>query len=352
MRRRLGLFLLAILWAGSAAAQPALTSTQRQLNIDSFEHIWKTVRDKHWDPALGGLDWQAVHDELRPKIDSAATMAEARQVMSAMLERLHQTHFGVFPGDVYQELDSTGAPSDGGSGGSRGANPGIDLRILEGHAVVTSVEPGSPAERHRVRPGWEIERVNSREMSAVLATIREQYGASTLLDLRLTRAVLSRLQGGIGSRVQVDFLDGNDRAIHLDLERAQPRGRIASLGNYPGDYFWAEWRKVRPDVACVRFNQFMDPETLAKTVQEAVTGCADCAGFVIDVRGNPGGIGGLAMGVAGWFIDQAGLQLGTSYLRGATLKFVVFPRPHPFRGPWRCWWTAARHPRRRSSRAG
>ena len=78
---------------------------------------------------------------------------------------------------------------------------------------------------------------------------------------------------------------------------------------------------------------FMDPETLSKTLEGAVKGCPDCRGFVIDLRGNPGGIGGLAMGVAGWFIDRSGLQLGTEYLRGATIKFVVFPRPETFRGP-------------------
>src|SRR5579871_5181299 len=39
------------------------------------------------------------------------------------------------------------------------------------------------------------------------------------------------------------------------------------------------------------------------------------------------------MGVAGWFIDQSGVRLGTEYLRGLSLKFVVVPRAEPFRGP-------------------
>jgi len=332
--RGLGFCILATVWAGLAAGQQPLTPSERQLNTESFERIWKTVLDNHWDPQLGGLDWQAVHDELRPKIEAATTMDQARRVMSSMLERLHQTHFGLLSGDVYKELDSVGT-SDGNTaaGGSRNANPGIDLRVLEGHAVVTSVEPGSPAAAHAVKPGWEIVRVNGKEMAPVLESIRAQYKDSTLLDLRLTRSVLSRLQGRSGTTVQLDFLDGRDQTVSTALERVHPRGRIAGLGNFPGDYFWAEWRKARPDVAYTRFNMFMDPETLSKTLEGAVKGCPDCRGFVIDLRGNPGGIGGLAMGVAGWFIDQSGLQLGTEYLRGATLKFVVFPRPLTFRGP-------------------
>jgi carboxyl-terminal processing protease len=54
---------------------------------------------------------------------------------------------------------------------------------------------------------------------------------------------------------------------------------------------------------------------------------------VVDLRGNPGGIGGLAMGVAGWFTSQSGLRLGTMYLRAGSIKFAVFPRAEPFRGP-------------------
>jgi len=330
MARGLGFGILATIWAALAAGQQhRLTPAERQLNIESFEHIWKTVLDHHWDPKLGGLDWQAVHDELRPKIDAAAAMDDARQVMSSMLERLHQTHFGLLPSDVYEELDSAAGPD----GSSRSGNPGIDARVLEGHAVVTSVEPGSPAASHGVRPGWEIERVNGKPLAPVLQSIRGQYEGSTLLDLRLTRSVAGRLKGASGSAVQIDFLDGRDQPVSLHLERVEPRGRIAGLGNFPGDYFWAEWRKARPDVAYARFNMFMDPETLARTFESAVKGCPDCRGFIIDLRGNPGGIGGLAMGVAGWFIDRSGLQLGTEYLRGATLKFVVFPRPQTFRGP-------------------
>jgi len=41
----------------------------------------------------------------------------------------------------------------------------------------------------------------------------------------------------------------------------------------------------------------------------------------------------MAMGLAGWFTSQSGLRLGTMYLRSTSLKFAVFPRAEPFRGP-------------------
>src|SRR5712675_666968 len=96
-----------LVWAAliSCACLPAaeLTPDQKRLNIESFERVWTTVRDTHWDPKLGGLDWKAVHDELQPSIERAATMTEARQVMREMLSRLHESHFNIIPLDIYDE---------------------------------------------------------------------------------------------------------------------------------------------------------------------------------------------------------------------------------------------------------
>ena len=49
----------------------------RQLNIDTFEKVWTTIRDKHWQKDPGGLDWQAVHAEFYPRIVDAKSDDEA-----------------------------------------------------------------------------------------------------------------------------------------------------------------------------------------------------------------------------------------------------------------------------------
>jgi carboxyl-terminal processing protease len=324
MLLRLGVLALAIAWFGAAADKYTLTTGERQLNVNSFEYVWKTIQEKHWDPKLGGLNWQAVHDEFRPKIEKAATMDKAREVMMAMIERLKQTHFNIVPADLYKELDAPG---------SREGNPGIDVRVLDSRATVTSVDPGSPAEARGVKPGWQILRIDGKDLLPGIRKIQEGFGKSTLLDVMMARSVMARLNGKAGKAVTIDFLDGADQSVGLELDRAKPRGTIATLGYLPPMYFWAESRKVRPDVGYVRFDLFFEPDTLIKTVQETVKSCAECKGIIIDLRGNPGGIGGLATGVAGWFIDNPGQVLGTLYLRDNSLKFVVFPRPDAFPGP-------------------
>ncbi len=318
MLHRTGVLVLALAAATTAPGQPVTGA------IEAFEHVWTTVRDKHWDPKLGGLDWQAVHDELRPKVEAARSPDAVREILNDMVGRLKQTHFGIFPADVYHDLD----PAAEGE-----ASPGIDLRILEGRAIVTAVDEGSPAAAKGVKPGWEILRVGNTETASVITRIQEQLKGSTLLDLRLSRSVLSRLKGNSGTTVSVKFLDGAGREVSIGLDRAAPRGKIVRLGNLPPSPAWSEWRRLPENIGLLRFNIFLDPEGLAKTMEAAIKGCRDCRGFVIDLRGNPGGIGGLAMGVAGWFTAESGLQLGTEYLRGLTLNFVIFPRPEPFRGP-------------------
>jgi carboxyl-terminal processing protease len=326
--RRIRAFALPVVVAGIAAAQ-GLTPAERSANLESFEQVWKTVRQKHWDPQLNGVDWQKVYDELKPKMESAKTMDAAREVLNDMVGRLKQTHFGIFPGDVYHDLDTKNLDDES----SDEAGPGMVVRVVEGHALVTEVEPGSPAAAQNVRPGWVITRIGKNDLAPVIERVGKQFKNSTLLDLRLTRAVSLRLQGRAGSTVHVGFLDAADKKVEFDLQRAQPRGTEVRLGNLPVQYVWSEWRKVKPEVGYVRFNMFMDPEPLIETMASAITGCRDCKGFIIDLRGNPGGVGGLAMGVAGWFTDQSGLRLGTQYMRGLELKYVIFPRPEPFRGP-------------------
>jgi carboxyl-terminal processing protease len=321
---RIGILAASLLLSSIAAEKETLSSAQRQLNADSFEYVWKTVRDKHWDPKLGGLDWQAVHDKLRPQIERADTMQKARGVMESMLERLKQTHFGLVPGDVYNEMDPAAA---------REGSPGIQVRVIDGLALVTGVDKGSPAESRGVKPGWQIVRVEGKDLLPVLRKMDEAFRQSTLRDIMLTRAVTSRLAGRVGKPVGVDFRDGTDQSIGLELDRVRPRGTMAKLGYLPPMFFWVESEKVKPSVGYVHFNLFFEPETLVKVFEEAVKSCRGCDGFIVDVRGNPGGIGGLAMGVAGWFIGEPDQQLGVMSLRDSTVKFAVNPRLEPFRGP-------------------
>src|SRR5262249_21606938 len=100
--------------------------------------------------------------------------------------------------------------------------------------------------------------------------------------------------------------------------------------------------RVRTDkghsVGVIRFNIWLAP--LAPAFDKAVDAFRRSDGIVIDLRGNPGGLGGMAMGLAGHFLDKPA-SLGTMKMRDAELKFAVSPRRvsttnqrvEPFAGP-------------------
>ena len=331
MRFRTIILASVLAWMCAGADKTALTPDERRLAAESFEYVWTTVRDKHWDPKLNGLDWQKVHDELRPALDKATTMEQAREVMSQMLKRLKQTHFEIIPGDVYSEMkgsDKGGEKEETGRGG-----PGLDLRVIDGHALVVGITPDSPAAAAGIKPGWEIVKIDGKPIDKGVRLIEKDEAGSTLLALSLMASVAGRLQGDVGTQAKVEFRDGADKRVERTLERTESRGTVAHLGTLPPLHFWVEERKVRPDVGYLRFNMFFEPDALMKAVSAIMKDCAQCKGFVVDLRGNPGGIGALASGLAGWFTDRGGTQLGTMYMRTGQIHFAVFARPEPFSGP-------------------
>lgn len=322
------LCLLAASCALPALAQPekprTLSASERQLNVDSFEYVWKTIRDKHWEAKPGGLDWQAIHDEFRPKMDTADTMGKARAVMSDMLGRLHQTHFGIIPAEVYRDVQ-VAAQGDG--------TIGVDVRVMADQALVTSVDAGSPAAEAGVRTGWQIARIDGKELGPTLQKAAEAFGKAGMKDLMLARMVLSRLQGEVGSKIPVEFLDGDDKPVRLELTRHEPRGTMSQFGYLPPMPVWIDTKKLPGNVEYISFNLFLDPVHVMSRFQDGIESCLTCDGVVIDLRGNPGGIGVMAMGMAGWFIDKSGQQLGTMFMRETKINFVVNPRPKTFSGP-------------------
>ncbi len=318
-------FLIAGLLAVTLLAAE-LTPEQRELNIKSFEHVWSTVRDKHWQTKPGGLDWQAVHDELRPKVEKAVSMDAARAVMSDMLGRLHQTHFGIVPAEVYSDVD-------GGSHARGDITAGMDVRVVGAQALVTSVDQGSSAASQGVKPGWQILKIGDTDLEPVVKKLNESYADSTLRDIVVRRAILSRLEGNPGEAIAVEFLDGANQRVTKSIVQGKPRGTLTQFGYLYPMHVWFESSKIGGNIGYARFSMFLDPARLMNLFAEAVQSCKSCEGFVIDLRGNPGGIGAMAMGMAGWFIDERDKRLGTLYMRDSTIKFVVNPRVNTFAGP-------------------
>jgi carboxyl-terminal processing protease len=80
-------------------------------------------------------------------------------------------------------------------------------------------------------------------------------------------------------------------------------------------------------------NVFFDPVNVMNAFEKAILTNRHADGFIIDVRGNPGGIGLMAAGLGNWFVDQPESKLGTLTLRSGPLNFVLNPRLETYKGP-------------------
>jgi carboxyl-terminal processing protease len=268
-----------------------------------------------------------VHDDYLPKVKAAQNMAEARSAMSGMIVQVHMTHFGLIPDDVYDSFDAKSAAHIGPEG-----QPGLEVRVVNGAALVTSVEPGSPAAAQHVQMGWEVRAIDGQALSPLFTKISAEFSKSTLEPMMLTRIVEARLNGNLAKPARITFVGAHGQQVEKDIARAVPRGELAQFGNLPPMHVWSESRRIA-DAGYFGFNVFLDPARIISEFEKAVRSCTDCKGFIVDLRGNPGGIGVMAMGMAGFFIEKADERLGTMQMRNLALKFVINPRPPIFAGP-------------------
>ncbi len=110
------------------------------------------------------------------------------------------------------------------------------------------------------------------------------------------------------------------------------KGTTVEFGNLPKTRVEFEARTLAGGVGYIRFNEFLDPVSLMPRFDAAMKSFVHAPGVILDLRGNRGGIGIMAMGIAGYFIGDSGHQLGEMKMRGSTLKFAVFPRAEVYSG--------------------
>lgn len=321
------LVFMAWILAIPATAEPSMTDAERQLHLASFDYVWTTVRDKHFDPDLGGVDWTAVRDELRPKVAEASSIDDVREVLDDMLSRLGLSHFAIIPAEVYTDL--TG---EDGEAISRRATAGLDVRAVDGRALVTAVTPDLPAAAAGVRPGWEVLRVGEDDVAELFARVDEEFAGKSWRTYVLAAGVLGRFRGPEGKTVTAAFLDGEGQERELVFALVDDGQQEWRIGYFPPMKVQAEAKTVDGSIGYVAFNYFMDPLRVMPVYNGAMKDFMDADGLILDVRGNSGGIPEMVMGMIGWLVDER-RHVGTMKMRDLDLKLLAYPRPETYSGP-------------------
>lgn len=312
---------------GKSSKVDELSDEQRQQLEASFEYVWERIRDTYWDPGLGGVDWQAAYDELKPKLQQAATRADALRVLDALVSRMKVSHFSIIPKSAYQELGKSDEK------GARGGTAGLDVRVVDDQVIVVSVTPDFPAAQAGVCTGWIVESIDDKRLAGRLAEVKEELADNPHARVILASAANARLQGRVGDKMTVTFRDGNDEPQARTFELVPRRGERVQIGHIPEFSVWVDIESLDDGIAYFRFNAFMNPVQVMTAYNEFMRLNKDASGIIIDVRGNGGGSGDIAMGMIGWLMPGEKAPVGKVILRGHELDMIVRPRPEPYTGP-------------------
>lgn len=246
---------------------------------EAFEKIWRTVEEKYYDPNFNGVDWQAVRERFRPRLETVQTDAEFYRLMNEMVSELRDAHTRVRSPRQRRERERL-----------VGTSTGLFVFEVEGQSVVMRVAPDTDAARAGVEAGMLVRTVDDKPVAERLAEIRQEVGNSS--SPRATKVLLygRLLAGEPDTALRLGLTRQDGTAFDVTLTR-----RIVSTAPK------VESKLLPSGVAYIRFNRFRPEAT--KGVREALARFKDAPGLVIDLRNNGGGELDETLSTAGFFFN-------------------------------------------------
>ncbi|MDQ4120539.1 MAG: S41 family peptidase [Acidobacteriota bacterium] len=285
----------------SQAVPVAADKNALLLRRQSFEKVWTTINEKHFDPAFGGVDWKKMRVIYEPKALATKSDDEFHAVLQQMLNELGQSHFRVIPTQAVIETPKTNA---------RGTI-GIELKTINEKPVIFRIRENSPAAKANLKPGYIVKKINDRSVN----------------ELGILQALL---RGAPGTTISLEVLDEKDETRTFNLTRVAETAEYSlPLGNFPPQPIEFETRRLEDGVGYIRFNIWVMPQ-LAK-IRQAISEIKDAPGIIFDLRGNPGGLGILAAGIAGNLVAEQ-TSLGSLKFRLTEQKFIAYPQADSYKG--------------------
>jgi carboxyl-terminal processing protease len=306
------------------ASLPALPAGKHTALL---EQVWSRVLERHYDPTIACLDWPAIRQTYGERVAAAKTDEEAYAAIGAMLGELKQSHLGLVPpgGEV------SDAPAEERAMG-RGRVP-IEVMMLGDDLVVAkSTWYGKKAP---IPSGATIVSIDGTTLRDVVAKASERSKARVVeRDFQLVRFAQAALSCDVGQSHELVWqAPGKTKTAKKKIACHVPTRRTATFGNLRDIPVEVESTLLPgTKVGYVRFNIWL--MDLAADIER---GIGELRGkgmesLVIDLRGNPGGVGAMVVPV-GRLLLEKDADLGVMKMRGAEQRFAVKPGADPFKGP-------------------
>lgn len=297
-----------------------------------FEAVWGTVREKHYDPTLGCLDWLKLRETYGAKVAAAKNASEAFAAMNALLGTLGQSHLAAI------------APT-GGTGDAlavTGTNLGTDrleleLRALdEGVVVAGPVYSADPtASAPAIPSGAKLVAIDELQLDAWVDAVKNHPHPGESERAAVRGALARVLTCPTGARKTLTYLDPSaaDARKTVELPCLTPAGERMSLGNLRDLPIEVEAYVVPgTKVGVLHFDVWMVPLVDRIRTELEKLRAAGIDALILDLRGNPGGVGAMAIPIARLLLPEGG-DLGSLRMREFTQSFKVPASPDAFAGP-------------------
>jgi carboxyl-terminal processing protease len=291
-------------------------------NLKSFDMVWKTVNESHFDPTFGGIDWKAMRDRYRPQIVSSSGIEEFNRITNHMLFELRSSHLLV----ATEKMLKTYMPTLFSEGSA-----GIDVRWMQNKVVITKIKPGFPAQKAGLKTGYEIKEIDGRDVNEIIqaAEVLPPYNVRNRRG-GISNFIVGHLNGLPNTSVSIRYVDeGSLLKETAILRQSRGAGKIISDA-MPPVFIEFEAKKLESNIGYIWFNHFADP--VDKDFVQALETMRDTCGLIFDVRSNPGGY----FRVADTIIEQlitAKTPLYRFRFRDKTVEKSLNPSKYPYERP-------------------
>ncbi len=301
--------------------------------LATFDTLWSKVTNTYVDTAFVSGKWMRVRDSLRPRAATITARPDLDRLLKETLANIPDSHFYIIPASVASDEPQSS------SGDGRGTT-GVSLRMLGDEIVVWRVDPRSSGAMAGIVPGQVVKQVGTKHAESSIERIK------ALPEKAKQRAISEMLHGfngplspAVGDTVVIEL---KSPSATRSLVGKPAEGRVSKFGNLPPIAGLVRVSRISSAngsgcVGLIAFNIWLP--ALGGDLERAVDSVRTCSGVVVDLRGNPGGVGAMVMGFGGYFVDST-LSLGTMRTRQVTLRFAINPRRSrddgsqraPFRG--------------------
>lgn len=243
--RRFAIGFLILLAMPLSVEARAEVPPQAAEGVAVFEEVWRTARDRFYDPGMHGLDWEAVRARYRPLAEAADSEAARAAVINRMLSELGASHTAYYTADdpaYYQLLDifSGSLHRDLNRrfpGGVVYPGIGIFTRESAGRIFVSGVLAGLPADTAGLEPGDEILSVDGGAFEPV-RSFAGKVGRTVSVSIRRTAQGAPETVEVAPATIRPDraFLEAMEKGARV-FERGGARIGYVRVWSYAGrDY--------------------------------------------------------------------------------------------------------------------